>query len=277
MTLRTYREVAGPDRSGIGAQVEEQRARVARRLARVRRVVAVLSGKGGVGKSVVTAALARAAAARWPGAVGVLDADLRSPTVAGLLGVTAPAPLTVAENEIVPRPGTAGVRVMSTEFLLEAGHPLAWREPAATEGFVWRGALETGVLREFLADVAWGDLELLLVDLPPGADGAADLRTLVPGLAAVAVTIPTDESRRSVARTLRAAQAAGITLLGVVENMAGYRCGDCGTTGPLFPGNAGDELAAEFHLPLFARLPFVPAGGVALLDDRVRPVLEAMA
>lgn len=280
MSFRTYREVTGADGSGVAEQVGAQRARVQRQLRSVRRLVAVMSGKGGVGKSYVTAALARAAAARWPGRVGVLDADLRSPTVARLLEATAGEPLVVSDGSVRPAVGAGGVRVMSTEFLLESGRPLVWREPDA-EQFVWRGVLETAVLREFLGDVLWGDLELLLVDLPPGADGVADLRTLVPPrqlTGALAVTIPTEEARRSVTRALQAAQDAGTRLLGVIENMAGYRCGDCGRTGPLFPGSAGAELAAAFGIPLLARIPFVADGSAAPFErgegDRV---LEAIA
>src|SRR5690349_9628558 len=167
MTLRTYREMSGPDVSGVGAQVADQRERVRRRLAGVRRVIAVMSGKGGVGKSYLAAAIARAAIERWPGRVGVIDADLKSPTVARVLG--AAGPLTLTDDGVAPARDAAGVRVMSAEFLLATGRPLGWREPGA-EQFVWRGALETGVLREFLSDVIWGELELLLVDLPPGAD-----------------------------------------------------------------------------------------------------------
>ena len=277
MSFRTYRDVAGADGSGIAEQVGAQRAKVRQRLGSVRRVVAVMSGKGGVGKSYVTAALARAAAARWPARVGELDADLRSPTVARLLEATTGEALVVAGDGVHPAIGTGGVRVMSTEFLLEAGRPLAWREPDA-EQFVWRGALETAVLREFLADVQWGELELLLVDLPPGADGVADLLALVPELTgALAITIPTEDSRHSVSRALRAAREAGIRLLGVIENMAGYACADCGHTTAVFPGRAGAELAAEFSIPLLARIPFQSEGqAVAPVAAEWERVLEAV-
>jgi ATP-binding protein involved in chromosome partitioning len=146
--------------------------------------------------------------------------------------------------------------LFSTDLLLDEGKPLAWREPDS-EKFVWRGVLETGALREFLSDVAWGDLDLLIVDLPPGGDRLADLAVLVPGLAgAVAVTIPSEESHRSVQRSIRSALDAKVRLLGVVENMSGYSCQRCGEVGPLFEGDAGTSLAAEFGIPLLARIPF---------------------
>jgi len=264
LTFRTYRELPGADASGVASQLDAQRLRLRRRLGSVQRVIAVMSGKGGVGKSFVTAALARLAVARWGdgGKVGVVDADLRSPTVARLLGVTVDeiGPLRVTDDGVEPAVTSAGIKVMSTEFLLDSGRPLAWREPSGEE-FVWRGALESAVLREFLADVRWGALEVLLVDLPPGSDGVADLRVLVPDLTgALAVTVPTEEARQSVSRAVRAAMEAGIRILGVVENMVGYRCGACEQLGPLFEGNAGSSLASEFGIPLLARLPFYAGG-----------------
>jgi len=273
MTFRTYFDVAGKDRSDLLGQVMAQRARVADRLASVRAVVTVVSGKGGVGKSFATAAVAVTAARRGL-AEGVVDADLRSPTVARMLGTA--GPLIVNETGVAPARGAAGVRVMSADFLLDDGRPLAWREPAA-EGFVWRGAMEVGALRTFLGDVEWGALDLLLVDLPPGADGVSDVATLVPALGgAVAVTIPSDESRRSVARTLHALVDAGQSLLGVVENMAGYACVECDHVGPLFEGSAGTELATEFGVPLLARIPFDPSATPAEPGAAWVPVVDAL-
>jgi ATP-binding protein involved in chromosome partitioning len=254
VTFRTYHDVAGDDRSRLLEQVTAQRDRVNERLAGVGAVVAVMSGKGGVGKSFLTAALASALARRTERPIGVLDADLRSPTVAGLL--RARGPLVVADDGVEPAIGIDGIRVISTDLLLAEGRPLSWREPAA-ERFVWRGALEAGVLREFLGDVIWGRLDALFVDLPPGADGVVDLHALVPNLTgAIVVTIPTEESRRSVARTVQAARDDGIPLLGVIENMSGYGCPDCGCVGPLFPGDAGRQLSEEFDIPLLGTVPF---------------------
>jgi ATP-binding protein involved in chromosome partitioning len=253
--LRTYAEVVGPDRSGLAAQVGVQRDRVRRRLASVKAVVAVMSGKGGVGKSAVTAGLARALAGDGARAVGVLDADLHGPTVARLLG--ARGPVRVDAEAVHPVVAEGGVRVFSTDLLLDDGHPLSWRGPDS-ERFVWRSTLEAGALREFLADVAWGALDVLLVDLPPGADRLADLAALAPLAGAVAVTLPSEESRRAVARAIRAARADGVALLGVVENMSGYACRGCDAVQPLFPGDAGAALAREFDAPLLGRIPFVP-------------------
>ncbi len=254
MTFRTYREVGGRDRSGLAEQVSAQRQRVVERLRSVERVVAVMSGKGGVGKSYVTAGLARRSALRWPGGIGVLDADLNGPTAARMLG--ARGPVRIVDDAVEPAVGADGVRVFSMDLLLDEGQPLRWNEPPG-ERFVWRGTLETGALREFLSDVHWGSLDLLLVDLPPGAAPIRDLAELVPSLTgALAVTIPTEESRRSVERAVRTAVENNITVLGVIENMSGHACDACGEVQRLFDGNAGERIAKEFSVPLLGSIPF---------------------
>jgi Mrp family chromosome partitioning ATPase len=275
MTHRTYFDVDGADQSALGAQVARQRARVLDQLREVRRVVAVVSGKGGVGKSWVTAQVARATATRGA-RTAVLDADLQSPTVARLLD--ARGPLAVSEDGVHPATGYDGIAVVSTDLLLDDGQPLAWRTRAG-EAHVWRGVAEASVLREFLSDVAWGARDVLLVDMPPDAGRLTDLATLVGAkLSALAVTIPSDESARSVQRALNAARDAGVRIVGIVENMSGYACATCDTIGPLFSGNAGARLAAAFDVPLLARMPFVPRGATspalpdALLAAVIRPI-----
>ena len=260
MSFRTYHAVTGTDASQLGGQVEAQRQRVRARLQAVRRVVAVASGKGGVGKSWITVALALGAAARGQ-RVALLDADLKAPTAARLLGAS--GPLRVDEHGVHPAEGRGGVRVLSSDLLLSDGAPLMWRARTGDD-FAWRTLLETGMLRELLGDGAWGELDLLLVDLPPDVDRLADLAALAPSLAGVVmVTIPSEESRAAVRRALRRASDAGIPLLGVVENMAGQRCARCGEVSPLFAGDAGAWLSGEFAVPLLARVPFAPGA----LDD----------
>ena len=171
--IRTYSQLTETDRSDLLGQVTSQRERVTARLASVGHVVAVVSGKGGVGKSLVSAGLA-AALARSGRRVGLLDADLHGPTAARMLGVRASG-LAVRDDEVEPPVAACGVRVMSSDLLLEETAPLAWREPGH-ERFVWRGTLVAGMLREFLADVAWGTLDVLLVDMPPGQRAARHAR-----------------------------------------------------------------------------------------------------
>jgi ATP-binding protein involved in chromosome partitioning len=250
LNIRTYHDLTEADASDLPGQIGAQRQRVAERLAQVRRVIAVMSGKGGVGKSFVTAHLARALA-RGGLAVGVLDADLNGPTAARLLGAGR-ARLVIEEDAVQPVTGADGVRLVSTDLLLEDGQPLAFHGPAA-DRFVWRGAMEAAALREFLSDVAWGTLDYLLIDLPPGLARFEELSDLLGGAPAIlTVTIPTAESRDAVRRALRAAIERSAGMLGVVENMVG------GT----FNGAAGDELGAEFGIPVLARIPWHPTAGI---------------
>jgi ATP-binding protein involved in chromosome partitioning len=272
--IRSYSELTEDDRSNLLGQVTAQRERVGARLASVRHVVAVVSGKGGVGKSLVSAGLA-AALAQSGRSVGLLDADLHGPTTARMLGLRA-SRLSVREGEVEPKTAACGVRVMSSDLLLEETAPLAWREPGH-ERFVWRGTLVAGMLREFLADVAWGALDVLLVDMPPGSERLDTLVELVPGLAgAVVVTIPSDASYRAVRRAVEAARAGRIPLLGVVENMAGYRCGGCRADGPLFAGDAGERLARDTATPLLARVAFDPAMQALVDQGDVAPAAAAL-
>src|SRR5881409_1346807 len=217
LNIRTYHELTEADRSGLADQIATQRRRVADRLATVRQVVAVLSGKGGVGKSFVTAGLARALA-RSGRSTGVLDADFNGPTIPALLSLPV-ARCTLHEDGIAPAVSAEGVRCFSMALLLEDGRPLAFRGPE-TEGHVWRETLEAATLREFLADVAWGALDELLVDLPPGVQRYQELTELLPARPAVlTVTIPTAESRDAVRRAMQFARERGAELFGVVENM----------------------------------------------------------
>ena len=246
LNIRTYHELTEPDRSGLPEQIAAQRRRVGHRMASVGRVLAVLSGKGGVGKSFVAAGLARALAGVGR-TTGVLDADFNGPTITSLLHIPV-ARCALRDDAIEPAVSPEGVRCFSMALLLEDGRPLGFRGPEA-ESHVWRGTLEAAALREFLADVAWGALDDLLVDLPPGVQRFHELTELLPRPPAVlAVTIPTPESHDAVRRALRAAIEGQASVLGVVENMVG---------GP-FAGSAADDLAAEFGIPVLARIPWHP-------------------
>src|SRR5947208_9871910 len=246
MQIRTCHQLTEPDRSGLAGQIAAQRRRVAARLAGVGRVVAVMSGKGGVGKSFVTAGLARALA-RGGGATGVLDADFNGPTIPALLHLPV-ARCTLHDDAIEPAVSPEGIRCFSMALLLQDGRPLGFRGPES-ESHVWRETLEAATLREFLADVAWGALDRLLVDLPPGIQRFQELADLLPAPPAVlTVTIPTAESRDAVRRAMQFAQERGAQPPGVGEHMV---------DGP-FAGDAGEALAREFATPLVARVPFNP-------------------
>lgn len=266
--IRTYAELTEGDASDLGGQIARQRQRVAVRLAPVDRVLAVASGKGGVGKSFVAAGLA-AAAAEAGLRTALLDADFAGPTAGRLLGARSARLRLDSDGGVRPAESPAGVPFVSAELLLEEDRPLRWREPDRAEGFVWRGAQEQGMLREFLADVAWGERDWLVVDLPPGSERLEQLAGLVGDrLAVVAVTLPSGASRSSVVRSLHVAREHDVPVLGIVENMSGYACPGCGERSPLFPGHAGREIAREAGIPFLGPIPFDPeAAGAADRGD----------
>jgi ATP-binding protein involved in chromosome partitioning len=267
--MKGYRDIAGDGGSNIVGQVAAQQARLAARMAAIRATVAVVSGKGGVGKSSVTANLAAALVARGL-AVGVLDADLNGPSMAKMLGVRG-EPLRVGAGGVLPAVSADGVRILSMDLLLPGDDtPVVWDAPTQAEAHTWRGTMEGTALREFLADTAWGTLDLLLLDLPPGADRLPTLLDLLPGLTgAVVVTIPSGVSHLVVRRAMTLARERGARLLGLVENMAGYVCPTCGTLGPLFDGPGAEATAGEHGLPFLGRVPFDPR--LAAAADRGRP------
>jgi ATP-binding protein involved in chromosome partitioning len=268
--IRTYNEVAHETGSRILEQVLDQRSRLQQRLSSVRAIVAVVSGKGGVGKSAITANLAATLATRGA-RVGALDADLNGPSLGRMLGVAGQA-LVDREDGVEPAVGVAGVRVMSMDLLQEDDAPLRWRGPDG-DGFVWRGVAEAGVLREFLSDVAWRELDYLMVDVPPGTDRISRLLDLVPRPdQTLLVTTPAEISRFVVAKSARMLRDAGVEGVGIVANMTAYMDATGGTK-PLFAADGALALARETGLELWAEVPFDPGLGTA--TDRGRPfVLE---
>lgn len=271
--FRTYHEVSHDTGSHLLEQVVEQGERLKARLDRIGTVVAVASGKGGVGKSAVTANLA-ALLAQEGLEVGVVDADLNGPSIGRMLGALG-ARMADGPDGIVPARGAAGVRVISMELLQdEEDAPLRWREPGG-HTYLWQSSVEATALREFLGDVAWGDLDVLLVDVPPGTDKIRRLLELVPGLGGtLVVTTPSELSRSVVARSLRLIREAKVPVVGLVANMSGYLCPDCGGLHALFPGTAPEELAARFEVPIWGEIPFDPRLGGST-DRGVPWVLEA--
>jgi ATP-binding protein involved in chromosome partitioning len=271
--VKSYRDIQGDGGSNIVGQVAAQQARLAARMASIRATVAVVSGKGGVGKSSVTANLAAALTARGL-AVGVLDADLNGPSLGKMLGVRGQA-LRVEADGVRPAVSADGIRVLSMDLLLPGDDtPVVWDAPTQADAHTWRGSMEGTALREFLTDTAWGTLDVLLLDLPPGAERLPTLLDLLPGLTgAVVVTIPSGVSHLVVRRAMTLARERGARLLGLIENMAGYVCPTCGALGPLFDGPGGEVTAAQHGLPFLGRVPFDPR--LAAAADRGRPfVLE---
>ena len=219
------------------------------------RVVAVASGKGGVGKSTLTANLATALAERGE-RVGVLDADVYGYSIPHVLGITQ-RPI-VVDSLIVP-PVRGDLKVMSIGLFAEDNGPIMWRGPMLHKA-----------LEQFLSDVHWGELDTLVVDMPPGTgDVAISIGQLLPRAEALIVTTPQPAAQQVAVRAAVMAQKTGMRVVGIVENMSWL----VGTGQELFGAGGGDALAAEIGAPVIARIPFDPALREA--SDAGQPVLEA--
>ena len=282
--MKTYKDIVGDGGSQIVAQVTEQAARIQRRMASVRHVIAVMSGKGGVGKSSVTVNLASALALDGS-AVGMLDADLNGASVARMTGVS-DHPLAIGPDGVEPAEGDLGLKIMSIDlFLPDEETPVLWDAPTQKDAFTWRGMMETAALRELLSDTAWGELDYLLVDLPPGTDKLPNLVDLFPQLTGtIVVTIPSGVSQFVVGKSISMAQHVLKTpVIGLVENMSAYICAHCGKEEPLFPTGRVQQWAADHEVPFLGSIPFDPrlaaaadAGTLFMRDHAALPAGRAI-
>jgi len=260
------------DDAKVVQQITEQMKQVQARMAGVKHKLAVMSGKGGVGKSMTTVNLALALA-RLGNKVGVLDVDLNGPCVPRMLGMHGQS-LTITPEGAAPPVGPLGLKVASMDFFLDAASPVRWKGPMDLSP-VWLGLMEMNVIREFLADVMWGELDYLLADLPPGA--AADkppvIAGFIPDLAgAIVVTTPSEVASDVVQKSVTYARDMGIKVLGMVENMSEYRCPSCGVESELFEGNT-QALCDALNIPLLGRIPFDRI--LAKTFDKGTPLLDA--
>lgn len=263
--MKSYHEVMQETGSGVVEQVHEQVDRLRRRLTSVRHIVAVMSGKGGVGKSTLAVNLA-AALALDGHAVGLVDADINGSSVAEMMGVKGHV-LQMGETGVVPPVSSQGVKVMSVDLFLSAEDtPVVWQASTQKDAYTWRGTMEAGAVREFFSDTEWGALDVLVVDLPPGADKLPDLADILPELSgAVVVTIPSRVSRVVVGKSVRLTRELLETpVIGLVENMSSYVCPHCGEEESLFP--SAEPRGEEYGLELLARIPFEPLLG-AMADS----------
>jgi len=224
---------------------------------KVARVVAVLSGKGGVGKSSVAALLAVTLHRRGE-RVGVLDADITGPSIPKMFGLHETPPM--GPMGILPAETGAGVKVMSINLLL----------PSEDEAVIWRGPLISSAIKQFWQDVAWGDLDYLIVDLPPGtSDASLTVMQSIPLNGVVLVTSPQDLAGMVVRKAARMAQHMGVPILGLVENMSYAVCPKCGEQIEVFGPSQAMQTAMQLGVPLLGHLPLDPelarrcdAGGI---------------
>ncbi len=229
----------------------------ANELSQIKKVVAVISGKGGVGKSTVTCSLASAMARRGK-RVGVLDADITGPSVPKAFGVHGRAE--GGELGIYPAVSKGGVELMSLNLLTE-------RE---TDPVVWRGPVIAGAVEQFWTDVIWGDLDYLFVDMPPGTgDVPLTVFQSLPVDGAIVVSAPQTLVAMIVTKAVKMAEMMDVPVLGLVENYSYFRCPDCGKEHPIFGESTIDSLGAQLSLPVLAKLPLDPALAAAVDEGHV--------
>ncbi len=259
------------DDAKVVQQITEQMKQVQARMAGIKHKLVVMSGKGGVGKSMTTVNLALAFA-RQGYRVGLLDVDLNGPCVPRMLGIHGQS-LRMTPEGAIPPVGPLGVKVASMDFFLQAASPVRWKGPMDLSP-VWLGVMEMNVIREFLADIIWGELDFLLTDLPPGA--AADkppvMAGFIPDLAgAIVVTTPSEVASDVVQKSVTYARDMGIRVLGMIENMSQYRCPSCGAEHELFDGNT-EAMCEALDIPLLGRIPFDRT--LARTFDKGAPLLD---
>ncbi|HMJ18944.1 MAG TPA: Mrp/NBP35 family ATP-binding protein [Gemmatimonadaceae bacterium] len=220
-------------------------------------IIAISSGKGGVGKSTVASNLA-IALTKQGARVGLMDADIYGPNIPRMMGVNAPPPV---ENEKIIPLQAYGVKIMSLGFMIERDQPA-----------IWRGPIIMKIITQFLRDVQWGELDYFLVDMPPGT-GDAQLSlvqaTMVHG--AIIVTTPQEVASGDALRGAKMFERVAVPVLGIVENMSYFICPHCQNKHRIFGEGGGKNLADELHVPLLAEVPFFPA--VLSGGDRGEPIV----
>ena len=210
---------------------------------RVKRVIAVASGKGGVGKSLTAALLAVRAAARGY-RVGILDADITGPSIPKMFGVSARVMGT--EGSIYPVYTAGGIQMMSMNLLLEH----------ESDPVVWRGTLIAGAAVQFWTDVVWDDVDIMFIDMPPGTgDVPLSVFQSIPLSGIVVVTTPQDLVEMIVGKAVSMAKLMNVPILGMVENMSYLVCPDCGKKIDLFGESKAEKLCARYGIPAFSRMP----------------------
>jgi ATP-binding protein involved in chromosome partitioning len=237
------------DRKSPDPRVEEK-LDLEIKMKKIKHKIAIISGKGGVGKSTVTVNLAIAFAAHgYANSIGVLDADITGPCVPKILGVKGQR-LQSATDGIFPAVGPLGIKVVSMDFLL----------PNDETPVIWRGPLKMKAIQQFLSDISWGELDFLFIDLPPGTgDEPLSVMQLLPNMdGVVIVTIPSEVSQLVVRKAVTFARRLNVPIIGIVENMSGFVCPKCGEKVAIFKTGGGEKIAEDLHIPFLGRIPIDP-------------------
>jgi len=246
-------------------QQKEQQRRIKDAMLRVKHKIAVISGKGGVGKSTVTVNLAAAFVTHeLHGKIGILDADITGPCVPKILGLKGEH-LQGGPAGIAPALSPYGIKATSMAFLL----------PSDDSPVIWRGPLKMKAIQQFISDILWGDLEFLFIDLPPGTgDEPLSIMQLLPEMdGVVIVTIPSEVSQEVVKKAVSFSRKMNVPIIGIIENMSGFVCPECGAEYDIFGSGGGQKIAEDLGVPFLGKIPIDPQ--ICVDSDKGTPfVLE---
>ncbi len=223
----------------------QQDVNIVRRMGKIKHIIAVMSGKGGVGKSTVSVNIA-AAFAKKGYKTGIMDADIHGPNVPKMFGVEGKS-LKFDEEGIIPIETENGIKVMSIGFLLSSQDlPVIWRGPA-----------QTGAIKQFLGEIVWGDLDVLIIDNPPGTgDIPLTILQTIPSLdGVVIVTTPQSVVQEDVEKSVNLVKSLNVPIIGIIENMSGFICPECKNEIFIFGKDGGIKIAEEMDIPFLGKLP----------------------
>jgi len=241
-----HKSGCGGSRGKSGA-ADRQNVQITGTLAKIRHKLIVMSGKGGVGKSSVSAGLAVTLALTGY-QVGLLDVDIHGPSLAGIMGVKGLLDIS-AENKVVAKQVHDNLKVVSMQSLMKD----------TDQAVIWRGPAKSGVIRQFVGDVMWGELDFLIIDAPPGTgDEPLSVAQTIPEAKAVIVTTPQDVALSDVRKSINFCRDINMETLGLVENMGPFECPCCGKSVALFKSGGGEVTAEKMKLPFLGTLPFDP-------------------
>jgi Mrp family chromosome partitioning ATPase len=223
--------------------------KIKQQLKKIKYKIAVISGKGGVGKSTVTANLAMAFAMQGS-RVGILDADIHGPCIPKMLGLKGQTLKGSPCGTLSPVTGQLGIKVASMDFLLKNDETPV----------IWRGPLKVRLIQQFLSDISWGELDFLFIDLPPGTgDEPLTVMQLIPDMdGVVIVTMPSEVSEAVVKKSVTFAKQIGVPVIGIIENLSGYVCPDCGKKIDIFKSGGGKRIARDLSVPYLGNIPIDP-------------------
>lgn len=223
-------------------------SKITRNLGHIKHKLIVLSGKGGVGKSTVAANLSLSLSEKGHN-VGLLDSDIHGPSIPKILGIEDKRPIPT-QNGITTVLALPKLKVMSMGFLLQD----------KDSPVIWRGPLKMGAIKQFIGDVNWGDLDYLIVDLPPGTgDEPLSIAQLIPNSdGAIVVTTPQDVALLSVRKSINFVKKMNMPVIGIIENMSGFKCPHCGKSIDIFKTGGGLKASKDFNVPFLGKVPLDP-------------------